>query len=88
MEIFTTKGDKNEVTDIAKIEYKQIEGKYIAKIPMAGKILSVFKNDVFFGITIAILIICLLWQNRKIKKKIERREKREIYERNQKEATY
>ena len=57
---YTTKGDSNEVTDIEKIEYNQIEGKYIGKIPKAGKILNFLKNKVVFAFIILILIISFL----------------------------
>ena len=56
--IYTTKGDSNKVTDIEKVEQRQIEGKYIGKIPKAGKILTLLKNKIVFGLTIIILIIC------------------------------
>ena len=42
--IYTTKGDNNEVTDIKKITYNQIEGKYVGKIPKLGKLLNFIKK--------------------------------------------
>ena len=78
--VYTTKGDKNNVTDIEKITDTQIEGKCIAKVSKIGKILTLLKNKIFFSVTITILIICFLWQRRIIKNKIRRKEKREKYE--------
>lgn len=79
--IYTTKGDKNEVTDIEKIKYNQIEGKYITKIPKAGKLLTFLKNKFVFGTILVILILSYCLQRKHISKKIERKEKREKYER-------
>ena len=81
--IYTTKGDSNKVTDIEKVEQRQIEGKYIGKIPKAGKILTLLKNKIVFGLTIIILIICFLWQRKIFANKIRRKEKRKQYERKQ-----
>ncbi len=84
--VYTTKGDKNEVSDIVKIEYEQIEGKYLNKIPVLGKVLSILKNKIVFESIIVFLVLCLIWQNKIIKKKIERSKKRERYENTKKEV--
>ena len=81
--VYTTKGDKNDVTDIEKISDTQIEGKCVAKIPKIGKLLTIVKNKVFFGIIITVLLICFLWQRKILKNKIRRREKRQKYEEKQ-----
>ena len=81
--IYTTKGDSNEVTDIEKIEYSQIEGKYIGKISKIGKVLNFFKNKVVFTIIVAILIISFVFEKKKMKKKIKRKEKRIAWEEKQ-----
>ena len=80
---YTTKGDSNEVTDIEKIEYNQIEGKYIGKIPKAGKILNFLKNKVVFAFIILILIISFIIEKKKMKRKIKRKEKRIKWEESQ-----
>ena len=82
--IYTTKGDNNEVTDIEKVEYGQIEGKYIGKISKFGKVISLLKNKYVFISILALLIICYIVQKKKIQKKIKRKEKREEYERESK----
>lgn len=79
--IYTTKGDKNDVSDIEKIEYRQIEGKYVTKIPKAGKVLTFLKNKYVFGAVLFILILFYCLQRKHISRKIERKEKREKYER-------
>ena len=78
--IYTTKGDSNEVTDIEKIEYNQIEGKYVGKIPKIGKLLSILKNKYIFGLILIFLIIFYMLQRKNIQKKITRKEKRQKYE--------
>ena len=77
---YTTKGDKNTVSDIEKIEFEQVEGKYITRIPKIGKILTLLKNKIVFLIILTILIICFCWERRIYNLKIKRKEKREEYE--------
>ena len=78
--VFTTKGDNNKVLDIEKIEFEQIEGKYVAKIPKVGKILIILKNKIVFAITLIILTLTFFWKRRIYSLKIKRREKREKFE--------
>jgi len=86
--IYTTKGDKNEVTDTEKILYSQIEGKYVGKIPKAGKLFAFLKNKYVFAAILIILILFYGLQRKHISKKVERREKREKYERKEKRKQY
>ena len=79
--IYTTKGDSNEVSDLRKIQYNQIEGKYIGKISKVGKLFTLLKNKIIFGIVLFVLVICYMWQRKSIAKKVERKKKREKYER-------
>ena len=79
--IYTTQGDSNEVTDMQRVEYNQIEGKYVGKIPKLGKVFSIIKNrNIFISILIG-LLCCYLLQRKSIARKIERKEKRERFER-------
>lgn len=78
--VYTTKGDNNEVTDLCKIRYDQIEGKYIGKIPFLGKIFAFLKNEIVFEVMILILVIVYVIEKRNINKKNERRVKRERFE--------
>jgi len=79
--IYITKGDGNEVTDIQNVRYENIEGKYVKKIPKAGKVLSLLKNKYVFSLILILLIICYILQRKNIQKKIKRKEKRKEYER-------
>ncbi len=83
--LFITKGDANNSTDINRVKALQIEGKYIFKIPKAGKILTILKNKIVFALVIIILIICYITEKNKISKKVERKEKREKYEKKNKQ---
>ena len=85
--VFITKGDRNNVTDLKKVNDFQIEGKYIGKIPKIGKVFSLLKNKYVFVVIIAILIICYTLERKKINKKIERKKKREKYDKNNKTDT-
>ncbi len=79
--IYTTKGDNNNTEDTDRAYFQDIEGKYIGKIPKIGLILSFLKNKIVFIITIIILIICIMYQRKKISNKIKRKEKRIKWER-------
>lgn len=79
--VYTTKGDSNEVTDIHEVNFRNIEGKYINKIPKVGKIFSLLKNKYIFSLIFILLIICYIIQKKTLRKKIERKEKRKEYER-------
>ena len=83
--IYSTKGDKNKVSDIEKIEFEQIEGKYIGRIPKIGNLLTILKNKIIFAFILIILILSFLWKRRIYSLKIKRKEKRERFEEKQKE---
>ena len=84
--IYVTKGDNNEVTDIEEVQFNQIEGKYVTKIPKIGKVFSILKNKFVFSLILFLLIICYIIQKKSLQRKIERKEKREKYERKRKEG--
>ncbi|MBR0426979.1 MAG: signal peptidase I [Clostridia bacterium] len=79
--IYTTKGDSNEVTDIENVEYNQIEGRYVTKIPKIGKLFSILKNKSVFSLILILLIICYIIQKKSLQRKEKRKEKRKKYER-------
>lgn len=79
--IYTTKGDSNDVTDIHEVNFRNIEGKYVNKIPKIGKVFSLLKNKYVFSLIFILLIICYILQKKSLQKKIERKEKRKEYER-------
>ena len=80
---YTTKGDSNDVADLKKIKYNQVEGKYIGKIPKMGKIFGYLKNETVFIIILTILILSYVHQKNKLSRKIERKGKRRKWERNE-----
>ena len=78
--IYTTKGDNNEVTDIKKITYNQIEGKYVGKIPKLGKLLNFIKNKYVFYSILCVLLVCVYEEKKQINRRINRKQKRIKYE--------
>lgn len=76
---YQTKGDANNADDVEPVKFENIEGKYVFKIPKIGYIIIWAQNKT--GIIIICLIIYLLYflNKKTIERKIERREKREIY---------
>ena len=83
--VYSTKGDDNNVIDTKNVEYNQIEGKYIGKIPRVGKILKFLKNKVVFGVIIILLIVLYIHERNTASKKIRRKEKRKKFEEEQEE---
>ena len=81
---YTTKGDSNNIEDEEKIQFSSIEGIYVKKLNLIGKLITFMQKP--YGMVIVfvfpiLLIICII-NNEKIKqdKKTKRREKRLIYE--------
>lgn len=73
---YETKGDNNNTKDQELVNYENVEGKYIAKIPKFGNLVIMFKNKL--GLILAIITIALIYIHElkiKIKKQI-RKEKR------------
>jgi len=52
---FQTKGDNNNTEDSLKIDYESIEGKYVSKIPLLGKVTLALKGKLLI-IVIAFMI--------------------------------
>ena len=81
---YTTKGDANNTEDKEKIEFKDIHGKYLFKIPLIGQIIDIIQKPtgtiIVLTIPTILIIIFLLKQQRREKKKTTRREKRLKYE--------
>lgn len=73
---FITKGDNNNIPDLEKITFSQIEGKKIITIPYLGKIVEFLENRVIFLIIILIILILYLYRLNKVEKSELRREKR------------
>ena len=77
---FITKGDNNEINDDFIVEYTEIYGKQLFKIPKIGVIIEyIQKTNGIINLTILILII-FIFIGLKDKKKNIRRTKRRKYE--------
>lgn len=76
---YITKGDNNNVEDLEKILYSEIEGVQIFRIPYLGKLIILLQNStcIFILIILLILIYCYLKRKQKIKR--IRREKKKSY---------
>lgn len=58
--IYTTKGDNNRYEDKEKVEYEQIEGKYIFKINKLGIFIDILTNRYVLIILFIILLLILI----------------------------
>lgn len=60
---FRTKGDANAVEDSIIISENDIVGKYVTKIPVAGKVLGVLSSSIGFLLIIILpLLVFFVWQ--------------------------
>lgn len=75
---YTTKGDNNNIEDIFKITYENIEGKHILTIPYLGKIVQAIDNKIVFLIITLIILIFMLITIQNQEKRENRREKKKI----------
>jgi len=75
---YITKGDNNTLEDLENIEYEQIEGVKVIKIPLLGNIISFLKDEVIVLIIILIILVFYFYKVVKTEKKEERRKKKEI----------
>lgn len=78
---YTTKGDNNNIEDIFKISYENIEGKHVLTIPYLGKIVQILDNKLVFLIILLIILIFMFIQVQNQEKKDSRREKKKIEDR-------
>lgn len=86
--VYTTKGDNNEVEDNEKIKYEQVHGKYLFKIKGAGKFAQELqKNNGLISI-ILIIVIFIILKNGNDKKKETRKKVREKYDIKKKRDEY
>lgn len=69
---FITKGDNNNVTDEEVLEFDQVKGRFVLKIPVVGKAIVILKSKVFILIMIVSVIILSYFFNKK-QAKIEAR---------------
>lgn len=82
---YTTKGDNNNIEDIFKISYENIEGKHVLTIPYLGKIVQILDNKLVFLIILLIILIFMFIQLQNQEKKDSRREKKKIEDKKREE---
>lgn len=86
--LYTTKGDNNEVEDAEKIKHEQVQGKYLFKIQGFGKFAQKLQENnglISVGLTI---IIFVMVKNGNDKKKETRKRIREKYDIKKKRDEY
>ena len=85
---YTTKGDNNNVNDVEKVKYEEIEGKYITKFVFIGYLLNFLNTTEGFIIIVSLPIIVIAFtifrELRNKEKKSKRRIRRLDYELQQK----
>ena len=77
---YITQGDANNTEDSRPVEYENIEGKYIGKIPKVGSIVLALKSKTTLGIVLAVLIILYIFEQKGNRKKMRRNQERIEYE--------
>ena len=77
---YITKGDNNNAEDEELIKYDKVIGKVIYTMPRFGLIMRILKNKFFFTMCIVILALIIVYDNKLKKRKKERKDIREKYE--------
>lgn len=85
--VYTTKGDNNDVEDSEKVSFSQVYGKYLFKINSAGKFAEQLQNNGIISVVLIIIIFIIL-KNSKDKKRETRKHKREKYDIKKKRDEY
>ena len=75
---YKTKGDNNQVEDSKTVNFDNINGKVILKIPFLGSIISFMKNQIILLIIVLIILIVCLYKIEKNDKSEMRRREKEI----------
>ena len=86
--LYTTKGDSNEVEDDEQIKYEQVHGKYLFKIKGAGKFAQKLQENNGLITVALIIMIFIILKNGKDKKKETRKRLREKYDIKKKRDEY
>ena len=73
---YITKGDNNNIPDLEKLSFSQIEGVKVISIPYLGKIIEFLENQIIFLIIILTILIIYLYKLNKTEKIEIRRDKR------------
>lgn len=86
--VYTTKGDNNEIEDDEKIKHEQVHGKYLFKIKGAGKFAQKLQENNGLITVGLMIIIFIILKNGKDKKKETRKRLREKYDIKKKRDEY
>ena len=81
-EVYITKGDNNESEDRGYVEFQDIEGKYLFRIPGFGIITEILKSKVTLVVLLVFLVIISYYEVRISKRKLKRKEERYEYNKN------
>ena len=81
---YITKGDNNKNPDKDKVTFDKIEGVYQFKLVGFGKIANIIKNKTTLVVLLIFLILISLDQVKVSRKKLLRKEKRYLYNKNMK----
>lgn len=73
---YITKGDNNNIPDLEKISFSQIEGVEVISIPYLGKIVEALENKIIFFIILLLILLIYLYRLNKTEKSEIRRQKR------------
>lgn len=86
--VYTTKGDNNDIKDSDPIYHEQVHGKYLFKISGAGKIAERLQENNGLISVALIIIIFIILKNSKDKKRETRKRTREKYDIKKKRDEY
>lgn len=86
--LYTTKGDNNEIEDSEPIKHSQVYGKYLFKINNAGNIVELLQENNGLMSVVLIILILIILKNSKDKKKEHRKRIREKYDIKKKRDEY
>lgn len=78
-EVYITKGDNNQKEDRGYVEFKNVEGKYLFRIPGFGRIIEILKSKITLVILLIFLVIISYYEVRISKRKLKRKEERYEY---------
>lgn len=75
-EVYITKGDNNNREDRGYVEFQDIEGKYLFRLPGFGKITEILKSKTTLIILLVFLVIIFYYEVRISKRRLKRKEER------------
>lgn len=80
--VYITKGDNNRSEDRKPVKFKDIEGKYLFRLPGLGKVTEILKSKVTLIVLLIFLIIISYYEVRISKRKLKRKEERYEFNKN------